>query len=189
MRVIGGKAKGRRLASVSGSKTRPTADRIKESLFNIIANEVANVDFLDLFAGNGGIGIEALSRGAGQVVFIDKNRHCTKMIKTNLNTTELGDRAEVYTNDVIRALSVLERKGRIFDVVFIDPPYNQGYIEKTLSALSEYKLVKKDGLVITELSNKEDIPDSVLNLFLTRNENYGDTILGFYRNKEDPSEN
>lgn len=189
MRVIAGKARGRRLNSVSGLKTRPTTDRIKETLFNIIANEVADSNFLDLYAGNGGIGIEALSRGAKQVIFIDKNPQCTRIIKENLMKTELSSQAEVYTNDALKAITILARKKREFDLVFVDPPYNLGYVAKALAAIAEHKVVSKNGLVITEFGNKEDIPDSVLNLFLVRSENYGDTSLGFYRNEGDSCEN
>lgn len=185
MRVIAGSARGRRLKSVAGMQTRPTTDRIKETLFNIISPEVPGSDFLDLFAGNGGIGIEALSRGANSATFIDHAYQCTKTIKANLELTKLY--GEVYTNDVLKALTILAAKGRHFDIIFLDPPYAKGLTDKTLQQLSEYQVLNPQGLIIAEYGSKEEIAESVLNLERIRNERYGDTALGFYRFKGDIS--
>ena len=111
MRVISGSARGQKLKSVPGVTTRPTTDRVKENLFNILGSRVIDAVFLDLFAGNGGMGIEALSRGAKLAVFIDKRRACTKMIRTNLEEVGFVDRARGYTNDALKAAAVLGRQG------------------------------------------------------------------------------
>ena len=189
MRVIAGSAKGRRLRSVQGMDTRPTTDRVKEALFSILNGRVNDAQFLDLYAGNGGIGIEALSRGAAKAIFIDKSPLCTQMIRTNLSIVNFFDRSEVYTNDVLRALSILGKRKLVFDIIFLDPPYHQDLIGKTLRLISEYELLASGGIVVVEHSKKEEITPEVLKLVRVRSEQYGDTVLGFYRHKEDSSEN
>ncbi len=181
MRVIAGKERGRRLQTVSGVNTRPTTDRVKEALFNIIGNSIYDASFLDLFAGNGGIGIEALSRGAKMAVFVEKSRLCTKTIKLNLTITSFLDRSEVITKDVISGLKLLGSRDKNFDFIFLDPPYGHGLIEQTLHSIGKYGLLTRNGLVVCEYSTKEEIPKLVLNLSRVRTENYGDTALGFYR--------
>lgn len=186
MRVISGTAGGHRLTSVAGIKTRPTADRVKESLFNIISNRTLGAIFLDLFAGNGGIGIEALSRGANNVVFIDNNPKCGQTIKANLAKTKL--KGEVYIKDAFSALETLKRYQRCFDLIFLDPPYQENLVVPALQLISKYGLLEQSGLLIAEYGKKEEIPQSVLNLTQIRIEQYGDTVLGFYCYEEDLGE-
>lgn len=180
MRIISGKAKGTRLSSVSGLRTRPTGDRVKEALFNILGPSVYGSAFLDLFAGSGSIGLEALSRGADPVIWVDSSRTCTTQIKANLEKTRM-EGGPVYTNDVFRALVLLNRSGKQFDFIFLDPPYNQGLVNKTLLHLSEVNLIKEDGIIIAEMSKKEEAPQVMSKLWLERTQNYGDTTLLFYR--------
>lgn len=189
MRVISGSARGRRLRTVSGLKTRPTTDRVKESLFNILAHRVESAFFLDLFAGSGAIGIEALSRGAQTAIFIDNRRVCTNVINQNLDKIGFRDRSEVYTADVVRALPILRKRGLQFPLIFCDPPYKLGLTEKTISLVGQYRLLSPNGFLIAEHSNKEEIPTLMLNLIRIRTAVYGDTVLGFYINEEDKSEN
>lgn len=184
MRVISGTAKGTKLRSVAGHTTRPTADRVKESLFNILGPAIAGGDFLDLYAGNGGIGLEALSRGARSVIWIDLNPACTKMIQANLEKTRLAG-GTIYTNDVLRGLRQLARAKNSFDYIFLDPPYDRGLLVRTLELLDTLTILKKGGLIIAEASKKEDAPRSMSKLFLIRTEYYGDTTLYFYQNKEE----
>ncbi|NLM26140.1 MAG: 16S rRNA (guanine(966)-N(2))-methyltransferase RsmD [Firmicutes bacterium] len=186
MRVIAGAAKGHRLTSVPGLKTRPTTDRVKESLFNILGQQVVDASFLDLFAGSGGIGIEALSRGAKEVVFIDHHKKCGEVIKANLAKTKL--QGEVYVRDVFSALDILGRKQRRFDIIFLDPPYNQGVILPVLEKISINWLLAENGLIVVEHGRKEEIKPSVLNFNSVRTEQYSDTNLSFYRYKEESSE-
>lgn len=155
MRVISGKARRIPLNTVEGMDTRPTTDRIKETLFNMIAHGLCDCSFLDLFAGSGAIGIEALSRGAKDAVFIEKNPKAMACIRENLKRTKLEDQAEVISSDVFAALHRLEGR-RKFDYVFMDPPYNQLLEKKVLEFLAESDLLSKDALIIIEASIETD---------------------------------
>ncbi len=152
MRVIAGSARRLQLKSLKGNDTRPTLDRYKETLFNTIQMYVPDCLFLDVFAGCGGIGIEALSRGAGKCFFIENNRKAVEVIRENLEITHFTDRAEVLTADAVTGMQQLERKGP-FDVIFLDPPYNKGLERSALSYLSHSKLAGEDTLIIVEASN------------------------------------
>lgn len=185
MRVIGGLAKGRKLKSVKGMTTRPTADRVKEALFNILQGEIEESNFLDLYAGTGNIGIEALSRGAKIAVFIDEDRQAINVLKENLSLIGLEEKGEVYQQDVLRALRILGKKRLLFDLIFLDPPYRHGLEEKTLFAISANNLLLPQGLVIVEHLDKNILPLKVDALELVRKERYGDTAISFYRKRED----
>ncbi len=149
MRVIAGTAKRLPLKTVPGDGTRPTTDRIKETLFNMMQNEVYDARFLDLFAGSGGIGIEALSRGAKKAVFVEKDRRAAACIRQNLTFTRLADRGELLQMDVMSALSRLSG-GEPFDLVFMDPPYHDGWEERVLTFLAGSGLLHEDSVVIVE---------------------------------------
>ena len=179
MRVIAGRAKGTRLNSVPGLSTRPTGDRVKEALFNILGSAVRDSAFLDLYAGSGSIGLEALSRGAHFVVWVDSSSACTGQIRANLQKTHL-EGGVIYTNDVFRALVQLNGRGQQFDFVFLDPPYDQGLVRKTLEQVAGLDILKKDGIIIAEASKKEEAPLDVSKLCLERTQHYGDTKLLFY---------
>ncbi len=180
MRVIAGKARGTRLSSVKGLSTRPTGDRVKEALFNILGQKVAGSSFLDLFAGSGAIGLEALSRGAEQVIWVDADRACCAQIRKNLARTKLAG-GTVYASDVFAALGRLEKQGQKFDIIFLDPPYNRGLAEKTITRLAHTALLKAGGIIIAEASKKEEGPPSVSKLCLEQVRTYGETALWFYR--------
>lgn len=186
MRVITGIARGRALKAPKGMNTRPTTDRVKEALFNIISPKVQESGFLDLFAGTGGIGIEALSRGAAMAVFVEQDPKALKVIEENLALTGLGQAAKVYRGDVLRTLSVLGHEKMVFDIIFMDPPYLQGFEEPVLLRILEYGLLKKDGQVIVESSKRDSLPTGVKGaLSAVRTEKYGDTNITFYSlNKE-----
>lgn len=154
MRVIAGSAKRLRLKTVEGMDTRPTTDRIKETLFNMITHGIADATFLDLFAGSGAIGIEALSRGAKSAVFVEQSKKAAQCVKENLKFTKLADRAEVLETDVFTALRRLE--GRKFDYIFMDPPYNQLLERRVIEHLSELELLSEDGIIIVEASLETD---------------------------------
>ena len=184
MRVVAGKARGVRLGSVPGYETRPTANRVKEALFSILQPRIGDAVFLDLFAGNGGIGIEALSRGAARAVFVDAKPACTRMIKENLARARLDD-AEVLTMRVERAIQRLREQQKKFDIIFLDPPYGKGFIVPTLAALWEADIVQPDAVIIAEYGVKEEIDLSTSKFQLVRQEKYGDTVLGFFTLRED----
>lgn len=155
MRVIAGSARSLRLKTLDGMETRPTTDRIKETLFNIIGPSVYDSIFLDLFSGSGGIGIEALSRGAREAVFVEKNPKAMSCIKDNLKFTRLGAKAVTMTGDVMDALYRLEGD-KVFDIIFMDPPYDRGYEEHVLRYLAESALVYEDTVIIAEASKDTD---------------------------------
>lgn len=180
LRVITGIAKGRKLKAPRGMNTRPTTDRVKESLFNILGEKVINSVFLDLFAGTGSIGIEALSRGASEAVFIEKDVRVYKIILENLAHTGLADFGEVYRQDVQRALSLLGKRQKKFDIIFADPPYLQYFERSTLENICRFDLIKPDGIVVVESSTLDQLPERVLRLQKYRTEKYGNIALNFY---------
>lgn len=151
MRVIAGCAKRLQLKTVSGFDTRPTTDRVKETLFNMIDPWLCGCSFLDLFAGSGGIGIEALSRGAAGAVFVEKNAKAVQCIKENLLHTRLTERAEVIASDVLSALHRLEGR-KCFDYIFMDPPYDQLLERQVLEYLAGSQLLADEAVVIVEAS-------------------------------------
>ena len=166
MRVIAGAAKGHNLQTIEGLATRPTTDRIKETLFNIIAFDLPEASFLDLFSGSGAIGIEALSRGAAEAVFVENAAECQKVIQANLVHTKLQGRARLLQTDVLSALDrlaagrpvswqeVLAAEGKKFDIIFMDPPYEAGLYTSVLERIAENGLLKAEGYLIAEGSSQ-----------------------------------
>lgn len=150
MRVIAGKARRLLLKTIDGPDTRPTTDRIKETLFNILNQDMPDCRFLDLFAGSGGIGIEALSRGAAFAAFIEQNPKAAECIRENLKTTKLEDSATVMNCDVLAGLRRLEEKGQTFDYVFMDPPYRMELERQILKYLSDSPLIHGGTVIVAE---------------------------------------
>jgi 16S rRNA (guanine966-N2)-methyltransferase len=155
MRVIAGSAKRLQLRTVEGMDTRPTTDRIKETLFNMISPCMYDCVFLDLFAGSGAIGIEALSRGAKEAVFVEQSPKAMNCVKANLQTTKLAHKATTLTKDVLTALYQLEGE-KTFDFIFMDPPYNQEHEKRILEYLSKSDLIYEDTVIIVEASKETD---------------------------------
>ena len=150
MRVIAGKARRLLLKTIDGLDTRPTTDRIKETLFNMLQNDIPGCRFLDLFSGSGGIGIEALSRGAETAVFVEKNQKAADCIRENLKNTHLEEQASVMVCDAVEALLRMEGKQEPFHIIFMDPPYHQGMELKVLQYLKTSALADEDTLLIVE---------------------------------------
>lgn len=157
MRIIAGKARRTNLITPEGSHTRPTSDRIKETLFNMLQQELYDVSFLDIFSGSGGIALEALSRGAKEAVMIDNDSEAVRCIKENIKRTHFEDVARVLKMDAVSALKKLELTGNKFDIIFMDPPYNHDIEARILSFLSGSDIVHKDTLIIAETSLDTDI--------------------------------
>lgn len=178
MRIITGSAKGCKLKTPAGMNTRPTADRVKESLFSILGSD-ASGRVLDIFAGTGGLGLEALSRGADSCVFIDKAT--ADIIRFNAEHTHLSAKCQILSGDVFTHLQRLAAGGKKFDLVFADPPYHQGLAHKALSFLDTSSLLAEDALVIIEHGmDEKDLPETV-NLKLVKNQHYGKTTqISFY---------
>lgn len=156
MRVIAGKARRLQLRTPEGFETRPTTDKTKETLFNILNPYLADADFLDLFAGSGAIGIEALSRGAKYAAFVENNKAALECIGVNLQTTHLEESAEVIVHNAVDAIRVLEIKGKVFDVIFMDPPYNHMLEKEVLLALQHSNIIYCDTIIIVEAALKTD---------------------------------
>jgi 16S rRNA (guanine966-N2)-methyltransferase len=154
MRVIAGSKRRLNLKTIKGLETRPTTDRIKETLFNMISDDIYDANFLDLFAGSGQMGIEALSRGARFAWFIENNREAVKVINENLNFTDLQGQSKVIQGDFKSSLSSL--KGETFHIIFADPPYKAGYEREILTLISNNHLLAEDGYIIIEADLKTD---------------------------------
>jgi len=180
MRVIAGSAGGRRLAAPKGNRVRPTADRVKEALFSMLLSRLGSldgIDVLDLFAGTGNLGIEALSRGAGTAVFVDSHRQSQDIIRANLALTGLSARSSLLPVDALTALKRLSREQRLFDIIFMDPPYHElDLIQEVLGELSRSRLISEQGIVILE-SNGKMVPALPENLTLLETRLYGDTAI------------
>ena len=151
MRVIAGTARSMPLKCIEGLETRPTTDRIKETLFNMLQPYLCDCRFLDLFAGSGAIGIEALSRGAKEAVFVEKNRKAYECVKSNLSFTKLSDLAQVFCTDALSALHRLEGTGA-FDLIFLDPPYDKGLEQEVFACLADSALADENTLIVLETS-------------------------------------
>lgn len=152
MRVIAGTAKRLQLKTVKGDNTRPTTDRIKETLFNMLQNDIEGCRFLDLFSGSGAIGIEALSREAKEAVFVENNKEAINCIKENLIFTKLVNSGIVMSYDVMTAISMLEGRNAKFDIVFMDPPYNKEIEKEVLDRLKQSEIIDSDTMIIVEAS-------------------------------------
>lgn len=176
MRVIAGSAKGRPLKSVPGDTTRPITDRVKEAVFNILQPELDDCEMLDLFAGTGSVGIEALSRGAARVAFVDKSPRAVKTVRENLATTRLADRATVVRDDSFR---YLQRASDKFDIVYVAPPQYAGLWEQALRALDREESPAAD-LVVVQIHPKEYSPQSLQYLELIDERRYGSTVVLMY---------
>jgi len=179
LRVIAGTARRTGLIAPKGQNTRPTADRIKENIFNIITSYVQNAHFLDLFAGSGAMGIEALSRGAGMAVFVDSAKDAVSVILANLTNTKFAARAHVLPMCALTAIPKLEQDGRKFDIIFLDPPYGQGLMQQALTALVKHNILSQDGLIIAECAANEPTYE-VAGLAVHDIRKYGSTRLIFY---------
>jgi 16S rRNA (guanine(966)-N(2))-methyltransferase RsmD len=177
MRVIAGEAKGKTLKMVPGKGTRPIADRVKESLFNILGWRVPDCRFLDLFAGTGSVGIEALSRGAGEAVFVEKAAKAIKVVRENLRITGLGQRARVIRGDVFQFIAQADAR---YDVIYVAPPQYVGLWSRTLLALDERPLLEDDGVIVVQIYPKEYAPLPLNHHALTDQRTYGSTMLCFY---------
>jgi 16S rRNA (guanine(966)-N(2))-methyltransferase RsmD len=181
MRIIGGKARGRRLKVPKGQSVRPTAARTKEALFNIIPHDLSGVKVLDLFAGTGNLTIEALSRGAAEAILVDSFSESGKAIRENLRRVHLSDRTKVWITPVSRALRLLARRGETFDLIFLDPPYEKGWVESTLKIIANGNLLRDSGIMIAEHSRREALEARYGALVLYDQRNYRDTLLSFFR--------
>ena len=181
MRVIGGNARGRRLKVPKGQNLRPTAARVKEALFNILPHDLSGTKVLDLFAGTGNVTIEALSRGAAAAILVDSSVESGKAIRENLGRLHLTDRTKVWIMPVTRALRFLARHGETFDLIFLDPPYDYKWIDRTLRIIAGERLLRESGMLIAEHSIREKVEPRYDSLSLHDQRRYGSTLLSFFK--------
>jgi 16S rRNA (guanine(966)-N(2))-methyltransferase RsmD len=187
MRIIGGKSKGRVLASPKGQAIRPTSDRVKESIFDILQDKIGGKIVLDLFAGTGNLGIEALSRGAKKVIFVEKERQALGLIQRNLNQFGLEKRSEILPRNVTRAIGILNERRECFDLILMDPPYERGLIRKTLLELNSQRIYHKDSILVIEHNRREPLPHILEGWNLIRQRRMGDTVISFLTPQEERS--
>ncbi len=179
MRVISGRLRGKRLEMLKEDAVRPTTDKVKESIFNVIQFDVVGASFLDLFAGSGQIGIEALSRGAQKVTFVDESKRAIDVVRRNLASTKLLERAEVVQN---KAISFLRQTRERFDIAFLDPPYKTGILQKALDLVAN--VMSERGIIICEHPAEEILPVNIKNFRVSKSYKYGKIMLTVYRREQ-----
>lgn len=183
LRVITGIAKGRPLKTLRGQATRPTSELLRGALFNMIGDAIVDRSFLDLYAGSGAVGIEALSRGARNAIFVDEAPEAVRIIADNLRSTGFAEAGLAYVNTARGGIEILSRKGQQFDFIFLDPPYEKGWIGLTLSWLARASVLTAEGIVIVEHSRREPAVDP--HFAPLRNTTHGDSCLTFLARKEE----
>lgn len=175
MRIITGSARGAKLKAPKGQNTRPTADRIKESLFNILGTFVYDRQVLDMFSGTGNLALEALSRGAKRAVMVDMSPESISVIKFNAAHTKLADRADIVRADIFSAVKKFHQNKANFDIIFCDPPYHKDLCMKSLKILHEYPVLTKDGIIVMEHAVEDILPENYEEFSLLRRQKYGST--------------
>ncbi|MBZ5200325.1 16S rRNA (guanine(966)-N(2))-methyltransferase RsmD [Planomicrobium chinense] len=181
MRVVAGTVKGIPLKAVPGTSTRPTTDKVKESIFNMIGPFFDGGNALDLFAGSGGLGIEALSRGIDKVIFTDKDRKAVDTIRANLEKTRLTDQAEVYKTDADRALKAIKKNNIQARLMFLDPPYHMEKAYGLMDKAAEMGILTEDSIVVCEHAKEVELQDRTVFFERFKKELYGTTIISIYR--------
>jgi 16S rRNA (guanine(966)-N(2))-methyltransferase RsmD len=182
MKIVAGKNRGNKLKSLKGLSIRPTSQKVREALFDILGISIEGTYFLDLFAGTGAIGIEALSRGAQKVIFIEKEVKCIKIIKENLKKTKNDQNSLVFKIDFLSGIKLLAKKNYLLDYIFLDPPYNMGLANISLLEISKLTILKKNSLVIVQHYKKEKVEENINNLKLFDQRKYGESYLSFFSN-------
>ncbi|SCY85170.1 16S rRNA (guanine(966)-N(2))-methyltransferase RsmD [Alkaliphilus peptidifermentans] len=185
MRIIAGKAKGHRLMPPKGIDIRPTSDRVKESIFNVLQATVIDSIVIDLFSGTGNLGIEALSRGAEKAYLVDQSPQSINVIEENLLKTRQTEFAEVIKSDAVSAIIKLTQIKVRADLIFMDPPYGKDLIIPTLEAISTNGLLKKEGIIVVEHDKDDPPPEVVSELVQYRSKKFGNTCVSFYRLREE----
>ena len=178
MRVITGTARGRKLETLEGLDTRPTTDRVKESIFNIIQFDIPGRKILDLFGGSGQMAIEALSRGADSAVIVDANLAATKIINANVKTCGFTDRTKVVTSDFASFLSTCKEK---FDVIFLDPPYRENFLIRAINAICDIDILTDGGIIVCESMREMELPVTNAPYIKGREYLYGKSKITVYR--------
>ncbi|MBE5813380.1 MAG: 16S rRNA (guanine(966)-N(2))-methyltransferase RsmD [Clostridiales bacterium] len=179
MRIISGQFRGRKLKTLEGMNTRPTADRVKESLFNILNTKVYDANVLDLFAGSGALGLEALSRGAASCVFVDSSKEAIDIVKENVDLCKVQENSKIINKDYLEVLKNINNK---FDIIFVDPPYSKGIEIVVLENVKD--ILTEDGMVIIETDHTDIPPEEINGLIKYDSRKYGRTIISFYEHNK-----
>lgn len=181
MRIIAGKAKGRKLISPETMETRPTLDRVKEAMFSSIQSYLQDSVVVDVFAGTGSLGLESASRGAKEVYLIDKSSVTFPLLKQNVENLKFDDFCTPLNMDSYEALKMLNKKGKKFDIIFIDPPYCKEMIPEAMKIVCENDMLNRDGIIVTKIDSIEEIYEGYEDLRLTKYKKYGNTTVCFYQ--------
>lgn len=199
MRIIAGKAKGRKLlAPLNGGRetkvgdphaTRPTLDRVKEAMFSIINHKILDSVVLDLFAGTGSLGLESISRGASHATFVDYYRETYDLLNENIKNLKFNDQSQTLFMDYKLALNKFKNDKKVFDIIFIDPPYLNNMIPDVVKFIQENGLLSKNGVIVTKTDISEEMTEGYQDIELVLSRKYGRTVLGFYQYKDEDEEN
>lgn len=184
MRIIAGKARGRKLIPPATMETRPTLDRVKEAMFSIIQGYIPESAVVDVFAGTGSLGLEAASRGAKEVYLIDKSNTTFPLLKQNIENLKFEDVCTPLNMDSYDALKLLNKKGKVFDIIFIDPPYCKEMIPEAIKIIKENKMLKENGVIVTKIDSIEEIYEGYEDIRLLQSRRYGNTTVCFYKYEE-----
>ena len=184
LRVISGKARGLKLDTPKNQDVRPTTDRVKESLFNMINSYIMDSNILDLFAGTGSLGIECLSRGAKNCVFVDKSKDSINIVRSNVKKVSVDNESTILNVDFKDAVKRLSTQNQKFDVIFMDPPYYENMFIECLKSIDKFNLLDEDGIIVVEHDTKDLFEDSIGRLNKSREKKYGNTTLTFYKLEE-----
>lgn len=184
MRIIGGEYRSRLIAMPKGAEIRPTQDRVREAVFNILGG-VENKKVLDLFAGSGAFGLEALSRGAAHTTFVENNSRCLKTIEENIESLNIPDsRCDIVRGSVFDVLPRLEKEGNRYDIIFLDPPYHKELAKNCLLNINYYDILSRLGLVVAEHFRKDSLETDLSTLEILTERKYGDTVITIFRKTE-----
>ncbi|WP_036646163.1 16S rRNA (guanine(966)-N(2))-methyltransferase RsmD [Paenibacillus pini] len=185
MRVVSGSAKGRSLKAVPGMGTRPTTDKVKEALFSMIGQFFEGGTVLDLFAGTGGLAIEALSRGMDKAIMVDMDPKSIETIRSNLKATGFESQAEVYRNDAMRALKALSKRGLLLDAVFLDPPYRMKNADEFMQLMQDKQMLAPDATLVIEHDSGYTYPETFGSFECVRHAEYGEVAISIYKFRQD----
>lgn len=183
LRVVAGNFKGRQLKAVPGVSTRPTTDKVKEAIFNMVGPYFEGGTALDLFAGSGGLGIEALSRGIGHCIFVDREAKAIQTIHKNLELCRAEKLSEVYRNDAERALKPIIKREVQFSLIFLDPPYKQQKLKALINTIGDHNLLHKEGYIVTEHGSDVKLGTEIGQFFQCKHETYGMSSITIYKLK------
>ncbi len=189
MRIIGGQFKSRTISMPKGVDMRPTQDKVREAIFNILGN-ITGYRVLELFAGSGAFGIEAISRGAGYVTFVDNNFRCVETIAANLKSLGVGsNQYNIAKSDAVKILPKLDAGSEKYDIIFMDPPYYKDLAKKCLISVNSYDILARVGFVLVEHFKKDVLPTDLANLYPIQERRYGDTVITIFKRRDEKDQN